>query len=292
MALQKLGDSSYLYPGSPSTMVVLSGGKAILVDPGHGRGRHKDLKREARKLGVEIKAQLATHGHADHVSVCPKIGVPLFIHRFEFSIAESPLNREVLTFGSKAPEGFLAFQFPGEVRVHAVFEWSDTLFGLGAVKLNGHSPGMTGFLHEGDGVLYAGDSFFGSRLIDSVGIPYLVDPELFKASIKELKEYAEKGYLLIPSHGKPVEGEEAAELLNFNLKRVEETESLILELLKTPMSTDELALRIMERYGVEITPQRLALNLVPVRAFIAELYNQGEIEAVVDGGLKWRIHRG
>jgi len=291
VALQKLGDSTYLYPGSPSTMVVFSEGKAVLVDPGHGKGRHKDLKREVRKLGLGIKAQLATHGHADHVSVCPRIEAPLFIHRLEFSIAESPLNREILTFGSKAPKGFLAFQFPGEVRVHAVFEWDDALFGLRALKLNGHSPGMTGFLHEGDGVLYAGDSFFGSRLIDSVGVPYLVDPELFKASIKELKDYAEKGYLIVPSHGKPVKGDDALELLNYNASRVNEVESLTLELLREPLSVDELAFRIVKYYGVEVTPQKLALNLVPVRAFIAELYNRGAIRAEIDGGLKWVVQK-
>lgn len=292
MALRQLGDSAFLYPGSPSTLIRVTKEGAVLIDPGHGKGRHKDLRREVRKLGLEIKAQLATHGHADHIAVAPRISAPLFMHRFEFSIAESPLNRELLTFGSKAPEGFLVFQFPEEVRVHAVFEWGDEPFGLMAIGLNGHSPGMTGFLDEENGIIYAGDSFFGEKVLQSVGLPYLVDPESFKASIKELQNYAENGYLLIPSHGRPVEGEEAAGLLEFNLKRVEETESLILELLKKPASMDELALRIMEHYGLEITPQKLALNLVPVRAFIAELYNRGEIGAVVDGGLKWAVKRG
>jgi glyoxylase-like metal-dependent hydrolase (beta-lactamase superfamily II) len=292
VAVRKLGDSAYLYPGSPSTLIrVLEGGEAVLIDPGHGSGRHKDLRREIRKLGLEIKAQLATHGHADHIAIAPKLEAPLFMHRFEFSVAESPLNRELLTFGSKAPEGFLVFQFPDEVKVHAVFEWGDELFGAKAIKLNGHSPGMTGFLDEENGLLYAGDSFFGERVIESVGLPYLVDPELFKTSIKELQNYVKKDYLLIPSHGKPVRGEEAIELLDFNLKRVEEAETLILELLETPMGTDELAFRIMEHYGVEITPQKLALNLVPVRAFIAELYNEGKVEAIVDRGLRWRVRR-
>ena len=288
MGLRKLGDSAFLYPGSPSTLIRVFEGGTVLIDPGHGSGRHKDLRREVGKLGLEIKAQLATHGHADHIAVAQRISAPLFMHRFEFSIAESPLNRELLTFGSKAPEGFLVFQFPEGVKVHAVFEWGDELFGTKAIKLNGHSPGMTGFLDEENGLFYAGDSFFGERLIQSVGVPYLVDPELSKASIKELQNYVGRGYLLIPSHGKPVEGEEAAGLLELNLKRVEETESLILELLREPMSVDELALRLMEHYGVGITPQKLALNLVPVRAFIAELYNGGEIEAIVDGGLKWK----
>ncbi|WP_297503594.1 MBL fold metallo-hydrolase [Thermococcus sp.] len=292
MGLRKLSDSAYLYPGSPSTFIRVFDDGAVLIDPGHGKGRHKDLGREVRKLGLEIKAQLATHGHADHVAVAPRISAPLFIHRFEFSVAESPLNRELLTFGSKAPGGFLVFQFPEGVRVHTVFEWGDELFDLKAIRLNGHSPGMTGFLDGENGIIYAGDSFFGERVIQSVGLPYLVDPELFKTSIKELQNYVEKSYLLIPSHGKQVNGEEATELLEFNLTRVEETKSLILELLKTPMPMDKLAFRIMKHYSVQITPQKLALNLVPVRAFIAELYNQGRIDAVVDEGLKWVVKKG
>ncbi len=288
MALKNIGEGLYLYPGSPSTLIKIYEGKAVIADPGQGSGRHKDLKREIRKLNLKIHAQLTTHGHADHVKVAPKLEAPLFAHRFEFSIVESPLNREILTFGSKAPRGFLVSQFEGEVKVHGIFEWDDVLFGLKAVKLNGHSPGMTGFLDEENSVLYAGDSFFGERVLKSVGVPYLIDPELFKNSIKELQHYAEEGLLLIPSHGKAVRGEEALELLEFNLSRVEEVESRILELLKEPMSIDKLAYRLSEYFGVSPTPQLLALNLVPLRAFMAKLYNEGKIEALVDKGLKWR----
>lgn len=289
MALKNIGEGLYLYPGSPSTLIKIYEGKAVIADPGQGSGRHKDLKREIRKLNLKIHAQLTTHGHADHVKVAPKLEAPLFAHRFEFSIVESPLNREILTFGSKAPRGFLVSQFEGEVKVHGIFEWDDVLFGLKAVKLNGHSPGMTGFLDEENSVLYAGDSFFGERVLKSVGVPYLIDPELFKDSIKELQHYAEEGLLLIPSHGKAMKGEEALELLEFNLSRVEEVESRILELLKEPMSIDKLAYRLSEYFGVSPTPQLLALNLVPLRAFMAKLYNEGKIEALVDKGLKWKV---
>ncbi len=289
MALKNIGEGLYLYPGSPSTLIKIYEGKAVIADPGQGSGRHKDLKREIRKLNLKIHAQLTTHGHADHVKVASKLEAPLFAHRFEFSIVESPLNREILTFGSKAPRGFLVSQFEGEVKVHGIFEWDDVLFGLKAVKLNGHSPGMTGFLDEENSVLYAGDSFFGERVLKSVGVPYLIDPELFKDSIKELQHYAEEGLLLIPSHGKAMKGEEALELLEFNLSRVEEVESRILELLKEPMSIDKLAYRLSEYFGVSPTPQLLALNLVPLRAFMAKLYNEGKIEALVDKGLKWKV---
>ncbi len=270
-------------------MIKVYDGKAVIVDPGQGSGRHKDLKREMRKLSLEIHAQLTTHGHADHVKVAPKIEAPLFAHRFEFSIVESPLNREILTFGSKAPRGFLVSQFEGEVKVHGIFEWNDVIFGLKAIKLNGHSPGMTGFLDEENAVIYAGDSFFGERVLQAVGIPYLVEPELFKDSIKQLQYYVDEGLLLIPSHGKAVKGEEARKLLDFNIKRIEETERRILELLKKPMSLDELAYRLSKYFNVSPTPQMLALNLVPLRAFMAKLYNEGKVEAFLDNGLKWKI---
>jgi len=222
------------------------------------------------------------------LAVAPKISAPLFIHRFEFSIVESSFNRELLTFGSRAPEGFLVFQSPEEVKVHTVFEWGDELFGVKAIRVNGHSPGMTGFLDGENGLIYAGDSFFGERIIQAVGLPYLVDPELFKASIKELQDYAEKGYSLIPSHGKPVEGEEAVELLEFNLKRAEETESLVLELLKKThlngraCPQDNGALRCRNNAPEAGTQPR------PGEGIHSGALQPGEIEAKVDGGLKWR----
>lgn len=287
MALRRLGEDLYLYPGSPSTMIKLFEGKAFLIDPGNGSKRHKDLRREVKKLGVEIEFLLATHGHADHISVVPKIEKPLFVHRFEFSVVESPLNRELLTFGSKAPRGFLVYQFEKEVKAHAIFEWDEELFGLKTIQLNGHSPGMTGFLDENNSVIYAGDSFFGERLIETIGVPYLVDVQLFKNSIMRLKNYVNEGFLVIPSHGRIVRGEEALETLDFNLKRINETEKKIMEFLKEPLSISELSYKLAKEFGARITPQTLALNQVPIRAFIAELYNGGKIEAIVEKDLKW-----
>jgi len=287
MALEKLGENLYLYPGSPSTMIK-AGEKVVIVDPGNGSKRHKKLRRELRKINLEIDYILSTHGHADHIAVAPKLEKPLFIHRYEFSIAESPLNRELLTFGSKAPKGFLVYQFPEEVKAHGVFDWDDELFGLKAIELSGHSPGMTGFLDEENGVLYAGDGFFGEKVIQSVGLPYLVEPELFKESIRKLIGYAEEGILLIPSHGRAVKGEEALRLLELNIQRVEEGERKVLELLKEPKSISELSYALAKEFEAKITPQVLALNQVPVRAIIAELYNRGLIEAVIENDLKWK----
>lgn len=288
MALEKLGENLYLYPGSPSTMVKVEE-NVVIIDPGNGSKRHKELRRELRKINLEIDYMLSTHGHADHIAIAPKLGKPLFIHRYEFSIAESPLNRELLTFGSKAPKGFLVYQFPQEVKVHGIFEWGDVLFGLKTIELPGHSPGMTGFLDEENGVLYAGDSFFGERVIQSVGLPYLIEPELFKESIRKLMSYAEEGILLIPSHGRAVKGEDALKLLELNLQRAEEGERRILELLREPKSVSELSYALAKEFGAKITPQILALNQVPIRAIVAELYNRNLIEAVIENDLKWKL---
>lgn len=292
MGLKKLNDNFYLYPGSPSTGFMLTEKGAVLIDPGHGRGRHKDLLREARKLGVSVIAQLATHAHADHVAVAGRIDAPLYLHSFEFSLAESPLAREVLTFGSKAPEGFLAYAFPEGVRVHGIFEWGDELFGLEALRLDGHSPGMTGFKDEANGVIYAGDSFFGERVLQAVGLPYLIDVGAFLESLKTLEGLASSGMTIIPSHGPIVSEEGALELLSLNGERIAKAIELVLSFLERPLSVDELAFRLMEAFGSEPTPKKLALNLVPTRAIVAELHNRGDVEAVIDRGLKWVVRKG
>jgi len=290
MGLKKMDDDFYLYPGSPSTGFKVLDRGVVLIDPGHGSGRHKDLLREARKLGKPVLAQVATHGHADHIAVSLRIGAPLHTHRFEFSIAESPLAREVMTFGSKAPEGFLAYSFPQELRVQGVFDWGERIFDLEAVGLPGHSPGMTGFLSRN--VLYAGDSFFGEKLLEAVGLPYLIDVGAFLGALDSLEELASSGVILVPSHGPVVSGGEALNLVGINRERILRAIELTLELLKRPLSTDELALGLMEAFGVEPSPKKLALNLVPVRAIIARLYNDGEIEAIAEKGLKWKVKKG
>ena len=67
-----------------------------------------------------------------------------------------------------------------------------------------------------------------------------------------------------------------------NLERVEEIERLVPGLLESPLGIDEIAFKLMRHYSVEVTPQKLALNLVPARAVIAELYNRGLIDATVE----------
>ncbi len=282
--MRKLDDGVFLYPGSPSTLIVLSQDGAVLVDPGRGKGRHKDLRRELRKLDVSLRAQLLTHAHSDHVEVCNKLEAPVYAHRFEFSIAESPVVRELTTFGSRV-FGQSDYLLRDEVRVHGIFEWDDEPFGLRAVKLNGHSPGMTGFLTGN--VLYAGDSLFGDRLIKAVGIPYFVDYKTFTDSLRTVRGFAEEGYTIVPSHGPVVRDEKALELVEFNLRRLEELKELTLKLLERPVRVDELTYRLMGGYGVEVTPQALMLNEVPVEALLAYLCDEGLVGVRVDEGLRF-----
>ncbi len=284
--MRKLDEGIFLYPGSPSTLIILENDGVILIDPGRGKERHKDLMRESRRMGVGIKAQLLTHAHSDHIEACRKINAPVYAHRFEFSIAESPILRELATFGSRVSGDEFKQYLTGELKVHAVFEWGDEPLGVKTIRLSGHSPGMTGFL-KGN-VLYAGDSIFGDRLIKAVGIPYFTDYDEFLKSLEKVRDFAEKGYTIVPSHGPVVKGEKAIELTDFNIKRAREVESLVLESIATPKSVDEITLEVMEHYGVAATLSSITLNMIPVRAILNSLCRRGLAKAIVKKGLMFR----
>lgn len=283
MGLKKINDNLYLLPGSPSTLIAKLD-ETIIIDPGKGKDRHKDIRREMRKLSLESKISLATHTHADHIEAVPKLNVTLYVHESEFSSAKYKMVREIITVGSKLFNSFLReADRLNNIENVKTFSWDEEIFGIKTIQLDGHSPGMTGFVINN--TLYAGDSFFGENLLSKVGMPYFIDYDLFMNSLNKLLDFAEKGYTLIPSHGPIVSGESAVELIKKNIEITEKLENLILELLSTKRYEDSLLKELMKKMNTITSTFTLYLNRVPLRAILTKLVNENKVEIVEDNGI-------
>ena len=119
----------------------------LLIDPGD------DLPPLARLAGG-IKAILLTHGHFDHMLAAEELqkrtGVPVYVHPLDAPMLSdaslSAYNPEV----SSLPQ-------PGHIACTA---YPESLFGFRVLHTPGHTPGSVCLYHEGEKVLFSGDTLF------------------------------------------------------------------------------------------------------------------------------------
>ena len=119
----------------------------LLIDPGD------DLPTLARLAGG-IKAILLTHGHFDHMLAAEELqkrtGVPVYVHPLDAPMLSdaslSAYNPEV----SSLPQ-------PGHIACTA---YPESLFGFRVLNTPGHTPGSVCLYHEGEKVLFSGDTLF------------------------------------------------------------------------------------------------------------------------------------
>ena len=119
----------------------------LLIDP------VDDLPTLARLAGG-IKAILMTHGHFDHMLAAEELqkrtGVPVYVHPLDAPMLSdaslSAYNPEV----SSLPQ-------PGHIACTA---YPESLFGFRVLHTPGHTPGSVCLYHEGEKVLFSGDTLF------------------------------------------------------------------------------------------------------------------------------------
>lgn len=283
---------SLLLRGSPATLIVPSEDGVVIVDPGHGRKRAKQLARIAADLGG-LQAVLLTHFHTDHLAVlydgldnarayAPPLDLPGVLVAVE---------RTRATFGYpfRGGEDFLLFEARGVQAEPLPLRLPG---GLVAVSLPGHTAGHTGYIAPG-GVVYAGDAVFGPRVLDSYAVPYHADPCLALESLDRLASMSWGDQWLVPSHGPAVRGREAEDMIEANISRVKEAWSVIEgELGRGERTPGELAAAISARLlrGGGAKPGLLMLVETAVRGYLG--CRGGEVEPLVTPrGIAFRLRR-
>lgn len=142
-------------PIQTNCYAVVSGGKAMVVDPGAEGARIADALSDAK-----VELVVATHGHADHVSgvsaLVAATGAPFAMAEADVALAMRARRNHAfgITYDDDAPrpDRLLA---PGDV-----VEAGAARFRVLAAP--GHTPGGIVFLGEGDaqGIAFVGDTLF------------------------------------------------------------------------------------------------------------------------------------
>ncbi len=284
-----------IIPGSPVTLVVRCKEGNWLVDPGIGSGRYETVMEVLGKIGVSDFNILVSHSHYDHVEVLPYFKDKyVYVNEAEYSQLVSPILREQATYGFNPLPRLMRLQRPSipSKNVRVVSPSTDSDFScFKLLDLSGHSPGLTGIV-LGD-VVFVGDSLFGDVLLRRVGIPYHSD--VFK-SLKVLNDVlwklSDEGFEAILSHGPVVRGQRFRELVELNVKRIEQIVELLNDKLRIEGTIEELTVRLLKELGVEVNASNVYLGCVTVSSIINKLCDDGVVEHTAgDGGVRWRLRR-
>ena len=286
MRVRRVDKGTYLFLGSPASLLHIDGDTAYIVDPGMDPERASEMVSFISSKEVERVEVILTHAHPDHVGTAGMFGGNVHIHRLEYSVALSSVLRECMVYGARAPRGLISIRCE-DISPTDTYEWGGVLGPFRLIPLPGHSPGHTGLKLE-TGVFYAGDAIFGDRLLDRVGVPFCPDYSSTIESMERVEEEVRSGDVLILSHGPVVKGDKALLLIESNRSRLKAVKATILEALEKPRSVPELTYMVTRRFAGDITAELLVHNEVTVKGVLSELMDEGLVEPRVgENGLLW-----
>lgn len=212
-------------------------GEWVLVDTGLENSADFIMKSVENRFGQNSRPQaiVLTHGHFDHVGSVIKLSefwdVPVYIHRLEmpyvtgkkdYPVADPTVDEGLVaklspTFPHTGIDiGYRAVALPDDGSIPGMSGWK-------WIHTPGHTEGHVSLFREKDRVLIVGDAFTTTKqesLLSVVtqrekksGPPkYLTtDWKAAENSVRRLMDL--RPALVIPSHGKPMKGEELAEHL-------------------------------------------------------------------------------
>ncbi|MEW6546024.1 MAG: MBL fold metallo-hydrolase [Bacillota bacterium] len=301
MEFRRLGDGVGYFAGATNCGLVWKGKEAVLIDSGLDESAGRKILRLLNGEGLRLVAILNTHFHADHVGgnafLVARTGARVLAPEAEAEFIRRPLLEPSSLYGMAAPPPALRNKFLMAEPTPAVegtgpATWEDPLeAGLKLVELPGHSPGQVG-LAGPEGVLFAGDLFLSSQVLDKHGIPYNADVARHLESLERAAVWVARGEyrLIVPGHGPACDPGDALRTIEENRQRVTDLLFLITDMLAAPQPVAELVHRLAHHYARLLsTPGEYLLVQSAIHACLSYLADEGQVELVVeDNRLLWR----
>ena len=182
-----------------TSTVVVTGDRAVLVDPAWDPDELAGLADAVRARGLTVGAGLSTHAHHDHLLWHPDFGdVPRWGSRQTVRLATEHRAELLAALGPDWPPelaevfGLLSLAEPEP------FANSDDPIML--VVHDGHAPGHSALWLPARAVLLAGD------MLSDEELPLPHDPDdlgAYLAGLEVLAPYVARAEVLVPGHGSP-----------------------------------------------------------------------------------------
>ena len=246
---------------------------------------------------AHLKAVIATHSHADHCGgnaiLQETTGCEIWASRGEASLMEYPLIETMLIWGGSPFHDlcskFLLAKPCNATRILSDDECVELGDGVSfqAIPLPGHYLDQIGILFDDNGkkVFFMGDAVSGRNVIKKYWIQYLLDETKSKESLMKISGIKSDFY--VPGHGDLVSDIEG--LSELNLLAMLETENMIIDVLKTPKTMEEILKEVTDRNKIRLGVFQYVLIGSTLRAYLTGLYEEKKISfAIEKNEMRWR----
>lgn len=287
MSLVRVSRNIHVLEGRTNLGVITLGGdECLVIDTGINRDQGRKLLNVLKSVGLKIKAVVNTHSHADHIGgnkiILERSNAVFYSSSLEKPFIELPLTEAIYLYGAYPPEVLRKHLIEVEgVSVEDVRRLSNEYPFLRVVELPGHSVGMIGLGVEN--VLFSADAFFPEEIIVKYRIPYHLNVQEALKTLEKLNNVVLNDYdVVVPSHGKILNREEARQLINSNIKAITEIRNIVLRNVDDGLPLNELIKRVLR--DLALTPQTTINYLLIVSAlksYVAWLVNEGLIGLAV-----------
>ena len=244
--------------------------KGYVIDP--GSSGYDDFGRD------NIHSVLITHGHNDHFRHAHEFrerGARVIASKDDALLVRNPeVNVRGLFSWAKPPLEMITPYFQGdacEVDLY-IEDWLDS--SIRSVWLPGHTLGEYGFITE-DGVLYSADSLYSKEIWSKYKLPYSIDPELCRESLYKIKNL-DFDYC-VPGHGAPMNRADAMSAADFHLSELDRMDSIILELIEEPISTESLITKFSLKLDLYKSLNNYWLTGVMLKGHLSSLNLKGKL---------------
>ncbi len=293
--IEKISDEIYRLKTPISVGMIVKDKEIIVIDTSLDEGYGRKILRFSKEVKKEIIGIINTHSHADHFGgnnfLKKRTGAWTVTSKIEKALIENPIFEPIYLFGGVPFEEMRTKFLEGKPsKVDMIIEEEKTKsmledLGVEIIELYGHSPAHIGVIYKD--IIFIGDVVMPEEVIRKYKMGYLYDVYNEKASLKKLKSIEKRFY--IPGHGDVMDKEEIDILIDINLKNIAYIESLIIDILSEPLSTETAFTNLIEKLNIEPDLTQILLLFSTFKGFLSGLKKEGILQFFTEKGkIMWK----
>ncbi len=276
MNLTKLGEKTYVIESPTNVGVyILDNNNVCLIDTGNSKDTAKNIDKILIANNWHVKYIINTHSHADHIGgnkyFQDKYHCQIFANKIESYFINKPILEPALLYGALPIK---------ELRTHFLLAKPSVcedinnfvIPGISTIDLSGHSAGLIG-IETSDKVLFVGDAYTSQKILEKYTIQYTYDVKKYLDTLNFLKTTNYDFY--VPSHGE-IEKDIANTLMK-NETTTLNIEQQILDLIKKPITYDDLVLELCNFYHITLNMVQYYVIGVTIKSMLTKLQEENKV---------------